>query len=289
MTIAPLSGQLSCDARAVVNAEQIRIWNEVNAARWLKLRGPLTATLTPYGEAAMDALAPRRGERLLDVGCGFGETTTELARRSGNVLGVDVVEQFLAIARAEAAPGARYLLADAQTHPFEDRFEERFDGIYSRFGLMFFEDPAAAFANLRSALRPSGRLAAVVWGPPEDNEWSGLPMQVLRRHMPVREPGRGPGPFGLSDRAALARLLAGAGFVRADVAPLRLPFAADVSVLLQTGVAAAALREAGPEGERLRPQLEQELREAIGGRAVEGVALLVQASAPAVDTPPRIQ
>jgi SAM-dependent methyltransferase len=154
---------------------------------------------------------------------------------------------------------------------------------------MFFEDPSAAFANLRSALKSGGRLAAVVWGPPEENEWSALPIQVLRRHLPARDPALGPGPFGLADRKAVARLLAGAGFVRADVAPLRLPFAADVSVLLQTGVAAAALREAGPEGERLRPQLEQELREAIGGRTLQGVALLVQASAPAVDTPRRIQ
>src|SRR5207248_9983397 len=121
----------------MANAEQIRIWNEVNAERWLRLREPLTRALVPFGEVAMRALAPRGGESALDVGCGCDDTTVALARITGNALGIDVCEPFLSVAREEAIPGARYLLADGQTH----RFVERFDLCFSRFGVMFFEDP----------------------------------------------------------------------------------------------------------------------------------------------------
>ncbi|HET9685221.1 MAG TPA: class I SAM-dependent methyltransferase, partial [Gemmatimonadaceae bacterium] len=142
----------------MANEEQIRVWNEVNAPRWQRLRALMTRPLAPWGNAAMDALAPAPGEHALDVGCGQGETTLQLARRTGYALGIDVCEPFIETARAEAAAGARYLLADAQTH----RFAEQFDLLYSRFGVMFFEDPAAAFRNLRGALRPGGRMAVAV-------------------------------------------------------------------------------------------------------------------------------
>src|SRR5512140_2488611 len=128
----------------MANAEQIRLWNEVNAPRWQRLRALMTRPLAPWGNAAMDAVSPRPGEHALDVGCGQGETTGQLARRTGYALGIDVCEPFIETARAEATGGARYLLADAQTH----RFGEEFDLLSSRFGVMFFEDPLAAFRNL---------------------------------------------------------------------------------------------------------------------------------------------
>src|SRR5207253_10684801 len=161
------------------------------------------------------------------VGCGCGDTTVALARRTGRALGVDVCEPFLRIAREEAVPGARYLLADAQTH----RFEEQFDLCFSRFGLMFFEDPAAAFANLRSAMRPGGRFAAIVWGPWQENDWVSIPLRVLGRSLPVSDPAPGPGPFGLSDRDALAQRLIGADFAEVSVTPIELPFEADAAQL----------------------------------------------------------
>jgi SAM-dependent methyltransferase len=246
----------------VPNAEQIRVWNEVNPARWIAMRGPLDRALGPFGRAAMDALAPRPGELALDVGCGFGETTVELARRCGTAVGVDVSEPMLAIARSEAPAGVTYLCADAQAHAFE----ERFDLVFSRFGVMFFEDPAAAFANLRRSMRPGARLAAVVWGAAGENEWVQLPLRVVRRHMPVPAPSTGPGPFSLGDGAALSRLLAGAGFAEVSVRPLDLPFEGDAALLLQAGPAAAALREAGAAAEPLRPILEAELRAEMPAR-----------------------
>jgi SAM-dependent methyltransferase len=256
----------------VANAEQIRIWNEINAPRWIGFREPLTRALQPFGRAAIDVLGPRRGELALDVGCGFGETTVELASLCGEAVGVDVTEPVLAIARKEAPPGVRYLCADAQTHVFE----ERFDLVYSRFGIMFFDDFAAAFANLRRAMKPGGRFAAVVWGPRGENEWVVLPMRILSRHLPLPAPTTGPGPFALGDPAALSRLFSGAGFAQVSVSPLALPFEADAALLLQTGPAAAVLREAGPEGERVRPILEAELRAEAPPR-LKARALLVSA------------
>src|SRR5439155_24344980 len=141
--------------------------------------------------AALEALAPQKGESALDVGCGCGETTLQLARRTGDALGIDVSAPFLEIARREATHGARYLLADAQTH----EFEEKFALVYSRFGIMFFEDPPAAFRNLRSALRPGGRFAAVAWGPFGENDWARIPLRVVQKHLAAADPASGPGPF----------------------------------------------------------------------------------------------
>jgi SAM-dependent methyltransferase len=258
----------------MANADQIRVWNEVNAERWIRLRRQLTGELAAFGEAAIAELDPRPGETALDVGCGFGETTLALARRTGDALGIDICAPFLEVARREAASGARYLLADAQTTLFEEKFALSF----SRFGLMFFEDPPAAFANLRSAMRPGGRLAAVTWGPFQENEWARLPLQIVQKHIAAPDPAPGPGPFGLSNRETFVRLLTGAGFSAVSVSRLDLPFATDASLLLQTGPAAGALRKAGEAGERLRPGLEAELRDALAGKALRGVAWLASAS-----------
>ena len=254
----------------MANAEQIRVWNEVNPARWIAMRRPFDRALGPFGRAAMEALAPRPGELALDVGCGFGETTVELARACGAAIGVDVSEPMLAIARAEAPPGVSYLCADAQTHAFE----QRFDLVFSRFGIMFFEDRAAAFANLRRAMSPGARFASVVWGAASENEWVQLPLRVVRRHMPVPDPSTGPGPFSLSDPAAFSRLLSASGFVDVSVRPLDLPFEGDATFLMQAGPVAAALREAGAAGEALRPILEAELRAELPPRALKADALV---------------
>jgi trans-aconitate methyltransferase len=256
----------------MANDEQIRLWNEVNAPRWQRLRASMTRPLVPWGAAAMDALAPRPGEPALDVGCGHGETTVQLARRTGNALGIDVCEPFVETARAEAAHGARYLLADAQTH----RFGEEFDLLYSRFGVMFFEDPAAAFRNLRSALRPRARMAVAVWGPWQENEWVTIPLEVLRRQMPGPAPSQGPGPFSLADSGAFARLLAEAGFEEVSVARVERPFETDAAQLADQGPAAAAMRAAGA-GEEVRARFVEEVAQALGSAVPRGVALIATA------------
>ena len=258
----------------MANADQIRLWNEVNAPRWLRLREPTTRALVPWGNDALEALSPQRGERALDVGCGYGDTTVQLARRTGDALGVDVCEPFLETAHAEAIEGARYLLADAQTY----RFADEFDLLYSRFGMMFFDDPAAAFANLRSTLRPGARMALAVWGPWQENEWATIPLEVLRRHLPAPAPSPGPGPFSLADRDALARLLADAGFGQVSIVRSERPFEADAAQLAEQGPAAAIMRTAGA-GEDVRARFIEGVAEALAGVPPRGVALIVTAVA----------
>ena len=277
----------------MANDEQRRIWNEVNAPRFFAIREALERSLAPYGEAAIDALAPVPGDSALDVGCGFGSTTRELARRigpSGRVSGIDLSEPFIAAARSEAPSNVRYLCADAQTHTFESSF----DLCFSRFGVMFFEDPAAAFANLRRALRPGGRFAVVAWASPEQNAWVEVPLRVLRAHLPTPPAAAlaGPGPFSLADPVAFERLLAEAGFAQSRVQVLDLPYFAGATVqeaarlLLQLGPAAAVLREAGDEGKRLQPAVAADLCDALapwsGPRGVElpAAALLATAGRP---------
>jgi len=249
----------------MANEDQKRIWNEVNAPRFFAVRGELEKSLAPFGRAAIDALAPAAGDSALDVGCGFGATTRELASRvgsSGRVLGIDVCEPFLAAARAEAPGNVRYLRADAQTHSFDAPFHLCF----SRFGVMFFDDPPAAFANLRRTLRPGGRLAAVVWATPLQNAWVEVPLRVVTAYLPPPPPTAGPGPFSLADPAHFERLLVRAGFSQPRITPLSLPYVAGPTIeaaarlLLQLGPAAAILRDAGDASERLRPPIEADLR-----------------------------
>jgi SAM-dependent methyltransferase len=264
----------------VANVEQRRIWNETNAPRFFAIRDPLERSLAPFGLAAMDALAPAPGESALDVGCGFGTTSRELARRvgpSGRVLGMDICEPFIAAAGAKPLPNVQYLCEDAQTHVFEPVF----DICFSRFGVMFFEDPPAAFASLCRALRPGGRFAAVVWGAPEQNVWVEIQLRVLRGHLPIPPTvvTAVPGPFSLADPLAFQRLLARAGFADPRVRPLHLPYVAGATVedsarlLLQLGPSATVLREAGEAAERLRPVIVADLCEALvpwaGPRGIE--------------------
>jgi SAM-dependent methyltransferase len=279
----------------MANEQQLALWNGPGAAGLLGVRAELEAATRPLGLAAIDALHPAAGERALDVGCGAGDTALELARRvgpRGAVLGVDVAQPFLAVAREESrgVGNVTYLLADAQTHPFAAEF----DVCLSRLGVMFFDDPPAAFRNLRRALRPGGRFAAVVWGPPAACAWVELPLRALRGVLPsVPDPATsGPGPFSLSDGAALRALLSDAGFADVRVEPAALPFhcgetpEAAASFLLRFGPAAAALREAGAEGQRLRPVAEAALRDALassrgpGGVELPSSQLFATAAAP---------
>src|SRR6185369_15072156 len=175
---------------------------------------------------AMDAAAVAAGERVLDVGCGCGSTTIELARRAGptgHVVGADISGPMLADARARTAAAGlgnvELVHADAQTHAFPP---SAFDLVFSRFGVMFFADPTAAFANLRGALRPGGRLAFVCWRSLPENPWMAVPLMAALQHLPPPTiPGpEDPGPFSFADRGRVERILGGAGWSDVTVTPL---------------------------------------------------------------------
>ena len=205
------------------NAAQVAYWNDAAGQTWAEMQEALDRQLAPLGRAAMAALAPKRGERLLDVGCGAGQTTLELAAAvapGGEVVGLDISRPLLEVARARPpAAGVSFLEGDAQTHPFEPA---SFDGAFSRFGVMFFADPPAAFANIRGALKPGGRLAFVCWRPLAENPIMTAPMAAAAQHLPPPAPPadpHAPGPFAFADPERVRGILAAAGFESVTIAP----------------------------------------------------------------------
>lgn len=198
------------------NAAQSTYWNETAGPTWAAMQSPLDRQLEPLGRAAMAALALRPGEQVIDIGCGAGATTLQLAAivaPGGGVTGLDISATLLALARSrsEGVEGVKFLEADAQTYRFQPA---SFDALFSRFGVMFFADPAAAFANLRGALKPDGRLAFVCWRRPDENPIMTLPMAAALAHLPPPpppEPGA-PGPFAFADPDRVRGILGDAGF-----------------------------------------------------------------------------
>ena len=206
------------------NAGQVAFWNTDAGTRWVMMQEALDQELRPLGLRAIDALAPLPGEQVVDIGCGCGDTSIELARRvgpSGSVVGVDLSAPMLEAARrrAEAADlsHARFVQADAQTYPLEIA-----DGVFSRFGVMFFADPVAAFVNIRRGLRPGGRLAFVCWRPMANNPWMSIPLDAIIHLLPAPPPPPdplAPGPFAFADRTRVETILAEAGFDDVVITP----------------------------------------------------------------------
>jgi len=243
------------------NAEQIEYWNLTSGPKWVAVEARLNAQISPFGLLAMERAKLASGKRVLDVGCGTGQSTLQLAEcvgATGEVVGIDVSQIMLErAARRVAERGAqnvRFLNADAQIHPFD---ASSFDVLYSRFGVMFFADPRAAFANLRRALSPRGRLAFVCWQAIEKNPWMSEPIAAIAGlvELPPRPAPEAPGPFAFADANRVRALLAAAGFQRIVVEPIDQPLSIGgggslgdaVTFLLEVGPAAAALREAGSE------------------------------------------
>lgn len=244
------------------NAQQVAYWNDAAGPTWADLQPPLDRQLAPLGRRAMAALDLRPGLQVLDIGCGAGQTTVDLARTvapGGHVLGVDISRPLLEVARRrEGGPSVAFLEADAQTHPFEPG---AFDAVFSRFGVMFFADPEAAFANIHRALKPGGRLAFVCWRSPFENPIMSLPMQAALAHVqsvPAPPAPGAPGPFAFADPARPTSILAAAGFK--DIATT--PHDEDIGPGDLETTLALALR-VGPLGAVLRENPDQ--REAVIG------------------------
>lgn len=209
------------------NPDQIAYWNAQTGDTWATLQERLDRQLEPLGLAAMAALSPKAGERILDIGCGAGQTTLALAQAvapGGDVLGVDISQPLLEVARKRGAgtPGVSFSEGDAQVATFEPA---GFDGAFSRFGVMFFADPPAAFRNIGQALKPGGRLAFVCWRRPDENPVMVLPMTVAASRLPPElaarpgPPGEGPGPFAFADPARIRTILTAAGFEDIEIKP----------------------------------------------------------------------
>jgi SAM-dependent methyltransferase len=240
------------------NAEQITYWNEHGGPRWVQLQEALDHQLAPFGQVVMDRLAIGSDERVLDVGCGCGETSLALARRvgtGGSVLGIDISAVMLTRARerSQGIANVQFLVADAQTHSFAPA---SFDVVFSRFGVMFFKDPRAAFANLARALAPGGRVGFHCWKSLPENPWMTVPLFAALQHVPppTPPPPDAPGPFAFADADRVRTILADAGLAEIDfesrndgmgVGTGSLDDAVDFA--LQMGPASIAIREATPE------------------------------------------
>lgn len=253
------------------NAAQLDYWNTTAGETWSALQDKLDRMIEPLGERAMAALAPQLGERLIDIGCGCGQTTLSLAAQvgpSGQVLGVDISRPMLSVARrrieAQGLTQASLVEADAQTCAFEPGAR---DAAFSRFGVMFFEDPAAAFANIRSGLKSGGRLAFVCWRPFAEQAWMGVPFAAALAHLPPPAPPpdpNAPGPFAFADPDRVRAILTAAGFVGVEIAPHDAPIgAADldqaVELALKVGPLSALLREAPDATEAVTAAVRQTL------------------------------
>jgi SAM-dependent methyltransferase len=199
------------------NQDQVDHWNDSEATGdWVTHAERYDRMLAPFAALILDAAALSPGEQVLDVGCGCGATTLAAARAiaPGDITGVDLSAPMLDRARQNAADAglanASFERADAQIHDFGASY----DAVISRFGVMFFADPVAAFANLRAATKPGGRLAFACWQPLAENEWLLVPMAALAKHVPVPDQGdpAAPGMFSLSDTGRLRQVLGDAGW-----------------------------------------------------------------------------
>ncbi|RKE24364.1 methyltransferase family protein [Paraburkholderia sp. BL23I1N1] len=209
------------------SADQVGDWNGQSGERWVANQARLDALVAVFGQAAIEAAAPATGERVLDIGCGAGASSLALAARvgaGGQVLGVDISESLIdrSIDRARALARhdtpARFQVADASSAELP---EGAFDILFSRFGVMFFPDPTAAFAHMRRALRPGGRVAFVCWRGAAENDWMRLPVVALKDIVPpsaLPDP-EAPGPFSFGDREHVARILTAAGFTEIVISP----------------------------------------------------------------------
>ena len=276
------------------NADQIAYWNGPGGQRWTDRQQAQDIMLAPVSDILIERAKVEGGERIVDIGCGCGATSFALAQRvgqAGHVLGIDISAPMLAQARKVQPAGlpVDFVLADATVYPFEPA---SFDLLFSRFGVMFFADPALSFANMRRAMRPSGRVSFACWREPRENPWMMMPLQAVYQHVPKMPPvgPEDPGPFAFASEARVRRILSEAGFSGIEMEPqgLMLDIAigrgleAAVESALEIGPASRALEGQPPD---MRAAAKNSIREALAplakGQAVPlpGSIWIVTASA----------
>jgi SAM-dependent methyltransferase len=211
---------------ADLHASQIAYWNGAGGDHWVRRQELTDLVLAPVAEVVLARAAARPGEHVIDIGCGCGATTLMLAEAiqpGGALVAADVSEPMLGRARERIGerPGIDYVCADATTHRFAPGWA---DLLFSRFGVMFFGDPVAAFANMRRGLKPGGRTVFACWRKPAENPWMMLPLQAAYLHVPKlpKQDPDDPGPFSFGDAGRVTRILTEAGFTDIALEPVDL-------------------------------------------------------------------
>jgi SAM-dependent methyltransferase len=246
-------------SESVVNAAQAEHWNSEEARHWVDEQARYDRMLAPFGDRLLEVAALADDESVLDIGCGTGQTTCGAARRvpSGRALGLDISRPMIAAARdradREGIPNVAFEVGDAQSYVFA---ADSVDVAISRFGVMFFDDPITAFANVRGSLRVGGRLAFVCWQDLFANEWMALPGLAAAQHVPMPDFGpTAPGPFSLGDRDHVRRILEDAGYRDIAIEPWHAPLLLGgggtldtaIAFLRRTGMARALFADAEPD------------------------------------------
>jgi SAM-dependent methyltransferase len=195
------------------NEDQIKFWNDKAGQDWTSLQARMDVNLSAIGDAVLALADARAGMAVLDVGCGTGATSLAMAAAGAKVTGLDVSKPMLGLARkraAEAGLDIAFIEADASAHAFAPEY----DLIFSRFGVMFFDDPIGAFANLHRALRTGGRLAFVCWRPLAENLWAAAPLGAAKPFLPEQPSPDplAPGPFAFADPQRILSILTDVGF-----------------------------------------------------------------------------
>jgi SAM-dependent methyltransferase len=262
------------ESAAAENREATEAWSGPLFDLFVKYRDLTSAALGAHGDVAMEAHPPRPGDRVLDVGCGFGETTQRLADlvgSEGSALGLDVSEPFIERARAEAGKAANveFVVADAQVADFD----REFDYVFSRMGLMFAANPVAMLRNIRGAMAPGGRLCAVVWRRKLDNEWvrraETVVEEYLERPEETEEPTCGPGPFSMANADTVSEQLKIAGYEQISLRRCDLPLKIGedldqaVEFNMSLGPAGEILRLWEDRIDEIRPMVAADLRQAL--------------------------
>jgi ubiquinone/menaquinone biosynthesis C-methylase UbiE len=276
---------------ASANEEAIRAWDGPLFERFVRFRHLLTTGLGVHGEEALRLVPPWPGERVLDVGCGFGDTTrriADLVGPDGEALGVDAAPRFIEDARRQAAEAGVenviFEVVDVETASFD----EGFDLAFSRMGTMFFANPVAALRNVREALLPAGRLVMVVWRAKIDNDWVYRAQTITERFVEkpeeYDEPTCGPGPFSMANADTTSGILLSAGYENVALRRCDIPIMIGtdlqeaVDLVMSLGPAGEILRLAGERAAHLHEPVADALREGMADWQRSDGAVMAPAS-----------
>ena len=285
------------DAIRVVedNAEATEAWNGPLFDVWIEYRDIVAEGLRDHGERALAANPPQEGDRVLDIGCGLGDTTVRLADlvgATGSAHGMDVAERMIETAIEEAAEAGLENVSYATSDVEVTKLDRTFDYAFSRFGTMFFANPVAALRNVREALAPGGLLNMVVWRRKLDNEFMHRAELVVAEYLEEPEesdaPRCGPGPFSMANADTVTDVLKHAGYEDVRLARQDLPYKIGddlehaVAFNMALGPAAEVLRMWGHRVDDIKPKIAADLRAALADYVVDGGAVVAPSSTWAV-------
>ena len=268
----------------------VQFWNEVLAPKFIRFKHILVGGLSKHSEAIFPTLPVHQGDRVLDVGCGFGDTAIKLAALvgpDGSVTGIDCCDAFLDDARREVRArgltNVSFVRGDAEIALPTNQF----DFVFARFGTMFFANPVAGLRNMRKALRPGGRMVHIVWRTRADNPWLSMAKDIVLRFLPP--PGEdaqtcGPGPFSMTNEDTVRAMMTAAGYSEIEFRRVDAPVLIGkdvndaIAFQLAIGPAGEVFREAGTLAEEKRPEIEAALAQAIGRQTLSDDGIVMESS-----------